>query len=230
MTLGSGLATQLAEALRTSGAAVAVIAPDNHTESAESVISADLSTSNAAIDALQQAEDALGEIDTVVIVPSSRCSLRAGELLELDAETWAVLAEEPIGVTLWCLQAARALFGSRGGRIVLVTPSASMTGSGHFVAGSAAAEGARSLAKATARQWGPCGITINTVAVPVDLLYGERDDRAPADRAGLPAPAIGRVPDVPNDIAAVVAAVGSDLFASVTGVTIAVDGGVWMTA
>jgi NAD(P)-dependent dehydrogenase (short-subunit alcohol dehydrogenase family) len=88
------------------------------------------------------------------------------------------------------------------------------------------AEGQRSLAKAAARAWGREGIRVNSVAVPAGLL-------APAttglDRPGQPPPSLSEIPDLPGPVASVVASFVSGPWSAVTGATLAVDGGVWMT-
>lgn len=126
----------------------------------------------------------------------------ATELASLDAATWETLAETPLRRALHVLQDAhRCLSGS--GRIVVLLPTPVTTGAAGLVPWVAAAEGYRSLTKAAARAWQREGITINCVLVPAD-----------ADG---------------TNVADVVAALIGDEMAAVTGQTIAVDGGIWMT-
>jgi NAD(P)-dependent dehydrogenase (short-subunit alcohol dehydrogenase family) len=147
-----------------------------------------------------------------------------GELAALPPAEWLRIAEQPMRRALHVLQAAhRCLPG--GGRVVVLLPSLVMSGAAGVVAWSAAAEGYRSLAKAAARAWGPDGVTLTCVLVPASLIA----DGA-VDRPGLQPPALGRAPDVMSDIAPVISGLLDERFASVTGLTLAVDGGVWMTS
>lgn len=145
------------------------------------------------------------------------------EITSLDALAWQSLAEAPLQRALHVLQAARRRLAT-GGRIVVLLPSLVTTGAAGVVPWVAAAEGYRALAKAAARTWGRDGITVNSVLVPADLVTGTT-----LDRPGLQPPALARTIDVKSDVAGVVAALVGDDARAVTGQTIAVDGGVWMT-
>ena len=77
-----------------------------------------------------------------------------------------------------------------------------------------------------------------TAAVPAALLdpahlvlppaQDSGATQAPFDRPGQPTPALAP-PDVRSDVATVVHALLSPAWRAVTGATVAVDGGVWMT-
>jgi hypothetical protein len=153
-----------------------------------------------------------------------------GELALTDGETWLQQAEQPLRRALHVLQGAHLRLRDDGGRIVVLLPSLVMSGAAEVVAWASAAEGYRSLAKAAARAWGAGDgggrrITIKSVLVPASLAA----DSA-VDRPGLQPPALGRVPDLQADIAPVVAALLDERLDAVTGLTLAVDGGVWMTS
>jgi 3-oxoacyl-[acyl-carrier protein] reductase len=147
-----------------------------------------------------------------------------GELASLDADAWTTAAEAPLKQALHVLQAAHLCLRDDGGRIVILLPSLITNGSAGLAAWTAAAEGYRAMSKAAARAWGGEGITVNCVLVPADLAVGES-----VDRPGLQPPALGRAPEILSDVAPVVAGLLGDDFAAITGMTIAVDGGVWMT-
>jgi NAD(P)-dependent dehydrogenase (short-subunit alcohol dehydrogenase family) len=181
--------------------------------------------------ALEAAGRRLPALDGVVIASVGATPARPGPLAELDPDAWSERVERPLQRTLWCFQAASAcLLG--GGAVVLLVPTESLTGAAGLVPWAAVTEGQRALAKAAARAWGNSAITVNCVAVPAELLVAAlapgHDQGARLDRPGLPAPALRR-PDVRAHVAPVVHTLLSPGWRSVTGATVAVDGGVWMT-
>jgi 3-oxoacyl-[acyl-carrier protein] reductase len=156
-------------------------------------------------------------LDVLVHVPTDDVALTRAPLLATDEDDWEARGEDVLRSALWSCQGARDLMPARGGRIVLVTPTAGLVGAAGRVPLATAAEGMRSLAKVAARQWGSAGITVNCVAVAVDAVEG-----------GPLAPALGRSVDVRRDVAPAVALLAGESARAVTGVTIPVDGGVVM--
>jgi 3-oxoacyl-[acyl-carrier protein] reductase len=104
---------------------------------------------------------------------------------------------------------------------VLVAPTSGFTGAGGFVPASTAIEGARALAKSAARQWGPQGITVNTVLVPPALVAPELVAATTFEAS----PAVGRLPDLRDDVAATIAHFAAPTSGGITGATVIVDGG-----
>ncbi|HWC36156.1 MAG TPA: SDR family oxidoreductase [Mycobacteriales bacterium] len=147
-----------------------------------------------------------------------------GDLVSLAAADWRQEAEVPLRRARLVLQAAHRCLQDAGGRVVVLLPSVVMTGAAGVAAWAAAAEGYRSLTKAAARAWGADRISIQCVVVPVSLCGG-----SVADRPGLQPPALGRTPGPRADIAPAIAALLDPRFDAVTGSTLAIDGGVWMT-
>ena len=137
-----------------------------------------------------------------------------------DADDWDARCEAPLRAALIVCQAAFAQLREHGGCIILLTPTAGLVGEAGFVPIATAAEGMRSLAKSAARQWGAHGITVNCIAVPLELLG-----------ASVPPPvnppALGRTATV-DDIARAITALTARDAAAITGATIPVDGGVVM--
>ena len=180
--------------------------------------------------ALEAAAGRLPALDGVVIASVGANWASPGLLAELDPDAWSERVERPLQRTLWCFQAASACLRG-GGAVVLLVPTLSLTGAAGQVPWAAVTEGQRALAKAAARAWGNRAITVNCVAVPAELLVAApsagHDHGAPLDRPGLPAAALPR-PDVRADVAPVVQALLTPGWRSVTGGTVAVDGGVWM--
>ncbi|TMM20478.1 MAG: SDR family oxidoreductase [Actinobacteria bacterium] len=197
--------------------------------------------------ALERASERIGRVDAVVDVSSPGLGAVPTPVAELDEDGWVVRAETPLRRARYRLQGAYRHLRGGGGRIVVILPSLSMTGASGLVPWVSVSEGYRALAKAAARAWGTEGITINCLAVPADLLAvgapassdpssydGQAEDRVEGpvpslDRPGLPAPALGRSPEMRTEVAAAVATLLDEGFRFVTGATVAVDGGVWMT-
>src|SRR3954452_4678893 len=168
--------------------------------------------------ALDKAIAEHGPIDIVVHALVEQASLVPTPFLDLDEPGWERIAEDPISATLFSLQAAYERLRERGGRIFVLTATVSMAGSAGLTGYATAAEGQRSLVKAAARKWGAAGVTMNCIAVPVTMLAaGGPGD--PSDRPGLP-PAVLPDPSPRADVAGLIAALGGDEGAAVTGVTV----------
>jgi NAD(P)-dependent dehydrogenase (short-subunit alcohol dehydrogenase family) len=181
---------------------------------------------------LDRARRRLSGLDGVVIASVGAASAVRALLADVDSGSWTERVERPLQRTLACFQAAFGCLGATGGSVVVLVPTLALTGTAGFVPWAAVTEGQRALAKAAARAWGKSAVTVNCVAVPAELLVtepsGERQVAAPLDRAGLPVAALER-PDMRADVAPVVHALLSAAWRPVTGATVAVDGGVWMT-
>jgi NAD(P)-dependent dehydrogenase (short-subunit alcohol dehydrogenase family) len=190
--------------------------------------------------ALAVAEAAVGPPNLVVDAWVDPAATVPRPFAQTSPDEWDAEAEEPLRRSLACFQGAHGRLRARGGALVVVLPGLAMSGAPGLTAWTTAAEGQRALVKVAARVWGTEGITVNCVAVPAGILAaaaaaesGDADGRAAGDvpqldRPGTPPPAFGRLPDLRAEVAGVVAALAGDDWASVTGATIAVDGGVWM--
>jgi NAD(P)-dependent dehydrogenase (short-subunit alcohol dehydrogenase family) len=178
-------------------------------------------------DLLGRAEETVGRLHAVVLVLAGPSAVAAGDLVGLAPTQWRHRVEVPLEQTLACFQGAHRRLSTDGGGLVVLVPSLALVGAAGFVPWATVAEGQRSLAKAAARAWGHEGITVNCVAVPGALLRSPGDD--PPDRTGQPPPSLGRSPRLRDEVAPVVAALVSGVWGAVTGTTVAVDGGVWMT-
>ena len=109
-------------------------------------------------------------------------------------------------------------------RIVAVVPTIGMSGAVANAAAAATSEALRALVKSAARQWGSDGITVNCVAVAPEL-FG-----IGADQVGVVAIAPPAQP-APSaaEVAAALRMLGSEDATAITGATLLVDGGVWMS-
>jgi NAD(P)-dependent dehydrogenase (short-subunit alcohol dehydrogenase family) len=185
---------------------------------------------------LAEAEEVSDPVRAVVLASAGRDATLSGAVADLDPQQWRLRVEVPLERTLACFQGTHRHLRAGGGSFVVLVPTLALVGAAGLVPWSVVAEGQRSLAKSAARVWGRDGITVNCVAVAGALLassaagaQGARSSDPPSpDRPGQPAAALSKAADL-RDVASVVATLVSDRWSAVTGATVSVDGGVWMT-
>lgn len=161
----------------------------------------------------------------VVWAPDPGAAAIPSSLLDHDEAQWEAEAALPLQQAIACFQAAGESL-AWGAALVAVIPTLAMSGSPGLTAWTTASEGVRSLVKVAAREFGRRGISVNAVALPAQALAGARQS---LNRAGLPAP-VFTPPSDAREVAGIVAALAEPPWTSVTGATIAFDGGVWMPA
>lgn len=179
-----------------------------------------LATRDGAASAFAEAASSRGGPNVLVHAWAAPEAARKLALVDTDERSWAAACEDTFVAALWCMQAAFASMRDGGGRIILITPTISQSGAEGFCAYGAALEGQRALAKGAARQWGRHGITVNCIAPapPID-----------AGVVSLAPPALGRAADPGADLGPVAVFLAGDGGHFVTGMTVVVDGGVWMS-
>ena len=187
-------------------------------------IDAEWGTREAAEDALAIVADALGPPDVLVHAAQPALAFEQCDLADTDDERFEAVWEGSMRSTLFLLQAAFPYLHDRAGRVLLVTPTPSMSGAARLVPYTMVIEAQRVLAKAAARQWGPDGITVNCLApapehVPIGMESAE---------VSLAPPALGGPGDPEHDVGPIAAFLASEAARFVTGVTISADGGIWM--
>jgi 2-keto-3-deoxy-L-fuconate dehydrogenase len=225
----SGIGAATAALLRDRGAAVAVLdldpagAPDGCL-----ALSADVRDDVAVRAAVQRVVDELGALD--VLVNNAGLDLSGVPLLETsEAQAREIFDANVFGSLHMLLAAGRAMQG-RGGSIVNVTSRLAHVGlPGSAVYG--ASKGAlSSLTRGAAIEWAERGIRVNEVApglteTPMISVWVAAQPEPEAFRAererSIP---LGRFAE-PEDVAAAVVYLASDESRSVTGASIAVDGG-----
>jgi 3-oxoacyl-[acyl-carrier protein] reductase len=163
----------------------------------------------------------LSDVDAVVHVCVDDRAVVEQPLVDTELDEWDARGEALLREAIFTFQAAYSAFTGGPGRIVVVAPTVGFTGAGGLVPYTTAVEGVRALAKSAARQWGPQGITVNTVLVPPDLvapvLVATTTFNAP--------PVIGRLPSVGDDVVEAICLFAGATATGVTGSTIIVDGG-----
>jgi len=205
----SGFGLSLLQGLRAAGAEVAAVAlPDSSRVGIHAAIDGAVATLHG-LDALVHAHN-----DPDLLTPQP--------LTETSEAAWEQGCEGTLQTALFVLQAAYAHLHKRGGRIVLITPTVSTSGSAGLVPLSAAVEAIRVLGKSAAKQWGGSGITVNSLAPGLDALADGRE----VPRVSLGQPALPDF-DPQRDVGPIVSFLASGASAHLTGATLRVDGGSW---
>jgi NAD(P)-dependent dehydrogenase (short-subunit alcohol dehydrogenase family) len=231
-----GIGTAVAEAFVAEGARVLALA--RRAEPGERLasrlgdscrfVAGDVADPGTAERAIAEAEGAFGPLD--VLVNNAGVDLSGVQLLETsEAQARTVFDVNVFGPLHLMLAAARSMTG-RGGSIVNVTSRLAHVG----LAGSAvygASKGAlHALTRGAAVEWAALGIRVNAVApglteTPMIRTWvAAQDDPEGFRRERESSIPLGRFAD-PTDVAAAVVYLASDEAASVTGASIAVDGG-----
>jgi NAD(P)-dependent dehydrogenase (short-subunit alcohol dehydrogenase family) len=240
--VGAGCGSDLALGLADLGAPLALLCTEEEIEAAEclaaqaisgggraTVVPFDPASAASIADAIAKAADEIGEVRAVVDVANPGMAASPKALSDVDEAGWDERVTAPLATALHRLQGSYLSLRAAGGRVVLVLPTLSMSGAAGMVPWTTVSEGQRALAKVAARAWGAEGITVNCLAVPGHLLAPQHDTAVPLDRPGLPDVSLGRLPEARSDVARALAGLLGDGLPFVTGTTISVDGGVWMT-
>jgi len=145
-----------------------------------------------------------------------------------DDEWEAVINTNLSSVYRTCRLAVKPMVKARGGRIINITSVVGLTGNAGQVNYSAAKSGLLGLTKSLARELGSRGITVNAVAPGfiesdmTDALSDEQKSKITADIS------LGRL-GTPSDIAAACTFLASSDAAYITGQTLSVNGGMYMS-
>jgi 3-oxoacyl-[acyl-carrier protein] reductase len=226
----SGMGLAVAEALAAEGANVAMFARRREVLAREAErigglpVQGDLTIPQHLERLVQATIDAFGSIDVLVLngggpPPGSATALTA----ELVDDAVALLLTSHVSLVGRCLPHLRE---SGRGRIVAIESSSVREPLANLALSNAVRPGVVGWLKTLARELGPHGITVNTIApgrIDTDRLrslYGA-DGPPETELEHVPARRLG----TPAEIAAVVAFLASDRAGYVTGTVIPVDGG-----
>lgn len=239
--IGAGCGPELALGLSDLGAPIALLYGSAEEEIAKetaaqavsrgraaTAVPFDVGSAAAVTAALATASQTMGEVRAVLDIANPGAAASPTPLRDTAPLEWDQQVTAPLRHALYRLQGTHAALRAAGGRVVVVLPSLSMSGASGMVAWTTASEGHRAFAKVAARAWGTEGITVNCIGIPAQLLAPEKAQGS-LDRPGLPGLSLGRLPDPRSDVAEAVAALLGTELSFVTGATLAVDGGVWMT-
>lgn len=184
-------------------------------------------TRSEEVEAAFAAADELGGVDALVHTAGL---FQGRPLLEIDdAHLERMLAVGIRAPLLASRAAAQRMVPRGGGAIVHFSSLSGIRGSGGFAAYSAVKGAVRALTSALAEELGPLGIRVNAIAPGMIDTAMLRIDVDTLERAGPEAIArlvpLGRAGQ-PADVADVAVFLASDLARYVTGLTMAVDGGI----
>lgn len=169
-----------------------------------------------------------GDLGPVTVLVNNAGVTDDGLFLRMDAERWRrVMATNLDGAFNVTRRATPGMVRARWGRVVSVSSVVGLLGSAGQANYAAAKAGLIGLSRSLARELAGRNVTVNVVApgpVATDML-----DALPADRRAELAAAVplGRIGD-PDEVAATIAFLCSDLAAYTTGAVIPVDGGLGM--
>jgi 3-oxoacyl-[acyl-carrier protein] reductase len=178
--------------------------------------------------AVDAAVAAVGAPDLAVLCIMPAVSVQLTELAELPEAAWYESVRETLRTTLHVLQAIAPVLRERGGSVIFLAPSLSLTGCPGLVALTTALEGQRGLMKSVARQWGNGGITLNWIAVAPATLSPALAQAPLAIKADAVPVALGRALDLGEEVVPVIAFLASAAGRKMTGATLCLDGGEWM--
>jgi NAD(P)-dependent dehydrogenase (short-subunit alcohol dehydrogenase family) len=242
---GAGIGLAIAQAMAAAGCRVGLIdlaEGDLHGAAAKvasakvrvCVATADVADGGAVISAVDKLSDELGGVDILV-----NCAgiLRLGTLERLSVDDWRQTFRTNVDGVFHVSRAAIPHLRARGeGRIVNISSWLGKCGKAQFGAYCASKAAIISLTETLALELASDRITVNAICPGVITNTGMRD-RAEADSlrlglasaeariAGIP---LGRLGE-PEDVAGIAVFLASDAASYMTGHTINVTGGLWMS-
>lgn len=175
----------------------------------------------------EMAREAVQEMGRIDILVNNAGITRDTLLLRMKEEQWDQVMQVNVKGTFNCTKAAiRTMFKQKYGRIIVissVTGAMGNPGQANYSASKAAVIG---FAKAVAREYAHCGITVNAVA-PGFIQTAMTDAIPEKEREAMIAQIPARKLGTPEDVAAAVSFLAADESAYITGQVIHVNGGLY---
>ena len=223
----SGLGLAAAEALAAEGANVAIFSRRRETLEREAArigalaVAGDVSSPADLERLVERTVDAFGGVDVVVWNSGGPPPGTAVDVTDEALEhAFALLLAPPVRLLRLCLP---YLEESPAGRVICITSAAVKEPTTHLALSNTLRPGVTGWAKTLARELGPKAITVNCVA-PGRIRTPRMIELYGHDGPNLGEIPLGRMGE-PRELGDVVCFLASDRAAYVTGVTIAVDGG-----
>lgn len=225
-----GIGLSVARALHAAGAKVAIVGRDAARAQIVAVelgeraagVACDVADAAQVEAAIAAAESALGPIDILV---NNAGLTRDNILLRLSEDDWDVVLDANLkGAFLTTRAVIKGMMKRRTGRIINITSVVGLTGNKGQANYAASKAGLIGLTKSVAKEYASRGVLANCIApgfIETDMTAALPSE---ARTALLEQIALGRL-GRPEEIAAAVLFLASDLAAYITGQVLVVDGG-----
>jgi NAD(P)-dependent dehydrogenase (short-subunit alcohol dehydrogenase family) len=172
-----------------------------------------------------------GGLDVVIHNATSRRSSEPVRLEDVDDALWQDHASVSLHGAYHCAHAAFSQLRARRGRLIVMTSPAGIEGSAMLPVYGIVKGALRGFAKSLAREWAQFGVTVNAISplaeTPAMTNAYEKDPTLEARLAR--AVPMGHLGDPETEIGPAVVFLASDGARYITGQTLAVDGGRFMT-
>jgi NAD(P)-dependent dehydrogenase (short-subunit alcohol dehydrogenase family) len=238
---GRGLGRGVAMACAAAGAHVVVASPRENGAETVAEIEArggsatwtrcDATTASDVEAAVGAAVERNGSLDVVIHNATSRRSSEPVRLEEVDDVLWQDHASVSLRAAYHCARAAFPQLRARRGRLIVMTSPAGIEGSAMLPVYGIVKGALRGFAKSLAREWAPFGVTVNAISplaeTPAMTRAYEKDPTLKTRLAR--AVPMGHLGDPETEIGPAVVFLASDGAGYITGQTLAVDGGRFMT-
>lgn len=220
-----GIGLAIARALAADGHQVAVTSRSGEAPEGLRAFACDVTQQESVDAAFTAVEAALGPVEILVANAGITKDTLLMRMSEEDIED--VLQTNLVGAFRVAKRASRTMLRARFGRLIFISSVVGLSGSAGQTNYAASKAGLVGLSRSLARELGSRGITANVVA-PGFVDTAMTQELTEERRAEI----LGQVPlgryAVPEEVAAVVAFLASDVAGYVTGAVVPVDGGLGM--
>lgn len=169
------------------------------------------------------------EFGAITVLVNNAGITRDNLMLRMKDEEWDDIMQTNLkSVFKLSKGVLRGMMKARGGRIINITSVVGVSGNAGQANYAAAKAGVIGFSKSLAQEVASRGITVNAIApgfINTDMTKALNEDQVAKMTANIPAARLGE----PQDIAAAVVYLASDESSYVTGTTMHVNGGMYMT-